>query len=116
MATDLQYEQETTITFNQAEADAMVWSAAPTFQRRMKKLGIEPYQRTPRERGQESCWYRIPRGWIRVKAPIKRVFTEEQRQKRSAMARSRFSKSSPPETTCVTFPLDQERAKVEACA
>lgn len=92
MATDLQYEQETTIVFNQAEGEALIWSAAPPFQRRMKKLGVEPYQRAGRERGQESCWYRVPKTWIRVRPPVQRLLTQEQRDRRAEMARSRFSK------------------------
>ena len=94
MPTDLQLEQETTITFNDGEDEAFLWSASPTFQRRMKKLGVEPYKVAVRERGQQSCWYKVPKGWIRVKPPMQRQLTEEQRRKMADTARRTFSKRS----------------------
>ena len=98
MPTDLQLEQETTIAFNEGEGEAEVWSASPSFQRKMKKLGVEPYKTAGRERGQQSCWYRVPRRWIRIKPPIQRQLTEEQRQAMADRARSTFTKRSLPQT------------------
>jgi hypothetical protein len=64
-------EQATTITFNEADADALVWSASPRFHRHMEKLGIEPYRidrgRPGAEETEQSHWYRIPKERICIK-------------------------------------------------
>lgn len=88
---DLKLEQETTIVFNEAEPHAMLWSASSSFQRKMDKLGLSPYKTAPRERGALSAWYKVPKSWVRIKLPIKKVLTEEQRLKMADTARSRFA-------------------------
>lgn len=105
---DLKLEQETTIVYNEAEPDAMLWSASASFQRRMAKLGIMPYKTAPRERGAQSAWYRVPRQWIKVKPPIAKQLTEEQRQKMRDTARSRFAGRKVAETKVVPLPNEQE--------
>ena len=104
MPTDLQLEQETTIAFNEGEDNAEIWSASPVFQRRMKKLGVEPYKTTDRERGQQSCCYSVPRKWIRVKPPLQRQLTEEQKQAMADRARRTFTKKPLPQTGQVIEP------------
>jgi len=69
MPTDIQYERETTIVFNEAEPKAYVWSASPLFQRKMKKCGIESHKEAEGERGRTSCWYLVPKTWVKVKPP-----------------------------------------------
>ena len=96
---DLKLERETTIVFNEAEDEAMVWSASPSFHRKMQKLAIEPYKTATRERGEQSCWYHIPRVWVRISRPIQRQLTEEQRQKMAETARRVFSKNPPTNTS-----------------
>jgi hypothetical protein len=76
---DLQYERETTIVFNEEENEAMVWSASPSFQRRMRKLGVEPYKTAQRERGEQSCWYKVPKTWVKLSPPRHMVLSDEQR-------------------------------------
>ena len=90
--TDINLERETTIVFNEAEDHASLWSASPLFQRKMERLGIAPTRIAERERGQISCWYEVPRSWIKVKLPIRRQLTEEQRNKMADTARRTFSK------------------------
>jgi hypothetical protein len=89
---ELKLERETTIVWNEAEAEAMIWSASPAFHRKMAKLGIEPYQEVGRGGRERSYWYRIPSVWVRVRAPKRRVLTDEQRQKMAEVARRSFSK------------------------
>ena len=98
MPTDLQLEQETTIVFNEGEDTAEIWSASPSFQRKMTKIGVMPYKMASRERGQQSCWYTVSKRWIRVKPPLQRQLTDAQRQKMAETARRTFSKRLPPET------------------
>lgn len=65
-------EQETTITVNEAEGQVLVYSASPRFQRKMTQQGIEPYDQdygTNHGEDDKSCWYRIPKAWIRVSPP-----------------------------------------------
>lgn len=88
---DLKVEQETTIVFNEAEELAVIWSASPSFQRKMTKAGITPTKTAPRERGAISAWYEVPRKWVRVKKPIQRILSEEQRKEMSERAKVRFS-------------------------
>jgi hypothetical protein len=113
---DLRYEQETviesddaTIRFNQAESIAYVWSASPIFQRKMKKLGVEPTKTAPRERGWLSAWYEIPKIWVRIAKVKKRQFTEEQRQTMADRARRAFSKKTPADRS---EPLDNLSEKM----
>ena len=89
---DLKIERETTIVFNEAEDAAMIWSASPRFQRAMGKIGVEPYKTAGRERGEQSCWYKVPREWIHVRKPKQRQLSPEQRQNMADRARSMFRK------------------------
>ncbi len=89
---DLKLEQETTIVFNEAEPLAQIWSASRSFQRRMEKAGIPPTKTAPRERGALSAWYEVPRKWIRVRPPIVKQITEEQRKDMAERARVRFAR------------------------
>lgn len=89
---DIRLERETTIVFNEAEDLASVWSASPVFQRRMARLGVQPSESAARERGIVSCWYNVPRSWIRIRPPIQRQLTEEMRLKMAETARRTFSK------------------------
>lgn len=85
-------EQETTITWNEGEGDALVWSASPVFQRRMAKLGIQPYQVGQRD-GEESRAYRIPKKLVRINLPRKAPeLTDEERKVRADALRERFAK------------------------
>ena len=69
---DIQYERETTITFNDGEDEAAIWSAQPKFQRKMGKLGVSVLKSSSGDRGRVSHWYRVPKSWIKVKPPITR--------------------------------------------
>src|SRR5262249_27104149 len=64
-------EQETTITFNEEEADMLVWTASPRFRRWMVQVGIEPYKidrgHLGADESEDSCWYHIPKEWLRIR-------------------------------------------------
>jgi hypothetical protein len=79
-------EQETTITFNEAEADMLVWSASPRFQMGMEQLGIEPFKIDQGHIGADgsgaSCWYRIPKKWLRIR-PRRKVSEAERARLRA---------------------------------
>lgn len=49
-------EQETTITFNAAEPDALIWSAYSKTITKLRKMGFDPYRK-------DSGWsyFRIPK-------------------------------------------------------
>ena len=69
-------ERETTITFNDEESDALIWSASTTFQRRMAKLNIEPFRVT-----EDSSYYKVPKKYVKVSRPRKmQQLSNEQRK------------------------------------
>ena|SRR5213593_1013839 len=80
-------EQETSIVFNEAEEHALVWSASARFQRKMARLGVEPYQATP-----DGCWYRVLKTWITVRPPTHRQLSDEQRAAMSQRARQNLTR------------------------
>lgn len=88
-------ERETTISFNEEADLALVWSASPKFQRRMARLGIEPYSKKPmlEEGGKVSCYYNVPKSYVRIQQPRKKLnLTDEQRKARGEAMRVRFTK------------------------
>jgi hypothetical protein len=93
-------ERETIITFNEEEDEAMIWSASPTFQRKIERRGFTHYRASTRDGdgGVESRYYRVPKRFVSVR-PLRRMpeLTEEQRQVRSDAARERFRKRAPSE-------------------
>lgn len=94
---DKAYERETIITtdddstfrLNEEEATAEIWSASPAFQRRMAKLGVEAHK-TDRRGKTQSCWYKIPKAWIRIRKPTQYDLTPAQRAERAARAKNNF--------------------------
>lgn len=89
-------ERETVISWNEEEPDAHVWSASPLFQRKMERMGLEPYKTDLRgEAGIiESRYYRVPKRLVGVRLMRKMPnLTEEQRLERARIARERFNKS-----------------------
>ncbi len=56
-------ERETTITFNEAEGDAIVWSASPVFQRRMEKRG---HRFTRQQSG--GRWYKVKKTLVSIRS------------------------------------------------
>lgn len=88
-------ERETTMTYNEEEEDALIWSASPTFQRKMEKMGIPHYKSGMRDGlpVEESRYYRVPKSWVKVRLPRKMPeLTEEQRKERADQTRARFTK------------------------
>ena len=70
-------EQETTVSFNDEEQVAQIWSASGVFQHRMERLGIVPLKMATRPDGGKNCWYEVPKQWVKLRKPRER--TEEQK-------------------------------------
>lgn len=90
MIKDTFLEKETTIVFNEAEGTARIWTASSRFQRVMQKLKVEPTRLLQRKQGEKSCWYTIPKGWVKIRKPPQ--LTEEQRSKLVEQAKKIFRK------------------------
>lgn len=91
-------ERETTITYNEEEDEAMVWSASRIFQRKMERLGIKHYKAGKRDGAgvDESRYYKVPKGWVKIRLPHKKPeLTDEQRKERARLTRERFTKQAP---------------------
>ncbi|MEM4247637.1 MAG: hypothetical protein QXH80_00015 [Candidatus Nanoarchaeia archaeon] len=67
-------EQETTITYNAKEPDALICSFLPKDQRKLKKLGFPPYRSS-----KHGNWYKIPKNCIFFRKPKHKVLSESQR-------------------------------------
>jgi hypothetical protein len=67
-------EKETSITFNEADTHAIIWSASSMTERKLASMGLkgEPY-------GGGMRW-EIPKSWIRLRKPM--VLSEEQKTRR----------------------------------
>lgn len=61
-------ERETTITFNEAELDAIIWSATPSIQRRMKRIGFKPYRKSG-----DGLWYKVPKKLVQIRKPYQHL-------------------------------------------
>lgn len=81
-------ERETTVSYNEEESVALVWSASPVFQRKMAKRGVEPYQRDDRE-DVAGLWYRVPKRWVKVSPPRNMQLSDEQRAKMGERLKTR---------------------------
>lgn len=69
------YERETIINYNQAEKEANVNTYDPALIRKLDKLAEERDDIIKNRAGD----YTFPKSWIKVRPPIKRNMTEEQR-------------------------------------
>lgn len=74
------YEKETIINFNEEEATANIYTASPSFAKKLGKLG------NVRKVGDESWEIDVPKSWVAIRPPAKR--TEKQREvARAAVAK-----------------------------
>lgn len=69
-------EQETSVTFNESEDHAVVWTASPVTLRKFAKLGLQPV----RVDSPTAKAFHVPRNWIAIRAPKKMNMTPEKRQ------------------------------------
>ncbi len=87
-------ERETTITFNEVEDTASIWTASEPMYRKLKKLGFYPVEDRDR-----SATFEIPKKCISVRKP--KILSEKQRAAslRSIQAAriARFSSGAPVE-------------------
>ena len=58
-------ERETTITFNEADSSAHVWTASEPVYRRLKKQGYEPVEDSER-----SALFKVPKKRVNIRKPI----------------------------------------------
>ena len=75
-------ERETTITFNEEEETAHIWTAFQPVYRMLKKLGYEPVEDTERS--------------ARFEVPKKRVRIRKRRDRRDAIGAEVLAKSGCP--------------------
>ena len=65
-------ERETTITFNEVEGTASIWTASEPMYRKLKKLGFYPVEDRDR-----SATFKIPKKCVSVRKP--KILSENQR-------------------------------------
>lgn len=68
----MRIEKETTITFNEEESHAIVWSASDMTERKMSALGLEG------EKYGGGMRWSIPKGWVKFRKPME--LSESQKQ------------------------------------
>ena len=83
------YERETIITFNEAEAEAQVYTFNQALQRKLQKISEERptecyLDPAEKKRNSGAVAYLILKGWIKVSPS--RILTEEQREELRARA------------------------------
>jgi len=65
-------ERDTTITFNEEEETAHIWTSSQPMYRKLKKNGYEPVEDT-----EQSARFEVPKKCVRIRKP--RVLTEKQK-------------------------------------
>ena len=87
-------ERETTITFNEVEGTASIWTSSELMCRKLKKLGFDPVEDRDR-----SATFEIPKKCISVRKP--KILSEKQRavslKSLQAARIARFSSGAPVE-------------------
>jgi len=68
----IRLERETTITFNEVEDTASIWTASEPMYRKLKKLGFYPVEDRDR-----SASFKIPKKCVSIRRPI--VLSEERK-------------------------------------
>lgn len=68
------YETETSITMNDEDSEAILWTCQKPMLRRMAKLGAQIYRNDG-----EGKSFKIPKTWIKVRPPTVMKLTEDQR-------------------------------------
>ena len=77
------YEQETIINFNEEEKTATVYTMNGRLTRKLIKLAEERPNECKfkfAEADGKAVTYIVPKRWIKINAPTKREYTEEERQ------------------------------------
>ena len=94
------YEQETIITFNEAETTASVYTHNSTLRQRLEQLAQdrpEDCRFVKASRDEEAVEYIIPKKWLKVNPGLN--LTDEQRAARAENARKHFSSAKTKETS-----------------
>lgn len=69
------YEQETSITFNNEQAEAILWTCQPVMLRKFAKLGIK----WMRDDGEGKA-FKIPKNWVKISVRKPKNLSDEQRK------------------------------------
>lgn len=80
------YEQETSITFNNEEAEAILWTCQPVMLRKFAKLGIKPM----RDDGEGKA-FKIPKKWVKISVRKPQNLTDEQRRNKAESFKARLN-------------------------
>ena len=86
------YEKETIILFNEAEATASVDTCSPALIRRLDGFALKSPLVNVISEDEHGKRYVIPKSWVRVQMPP--LLTDEQRQKRREKALELFGKQT----------------------
>lgn len=78
----MRIERETSITFNEEESHANLWTASDITERKLKALGLDG------EKYGGGLRYSIPKGWVKFRKP--RELTPEQKEALSKRAKTSF--------------------------
>lgn len=77
------YETETSITMNDEDSQAILWTCQKPMLRRMAKLGAQIYRNDG-----EGKSFKIPKSWVSVRKPKVMKLSEEQRKAKSDRIKS----------------------------
>lgn len=79
-------EQETTITYNQAEEEADLFTAAAPFWRKLERRGYKSYKEDKVSGEVIGKWFRIPKSRISIRSSRERILSPEQQASLSTRA------------------------------
>lgn len=88
-------EQETTVLFNEEEAQASIYTCNQSFQKKLRKLSekFPSDVKLEREDGYGAKTYIIPKAWIKLHTPCK--LSDAERKRRAAVLKANLIKKSP---------------------
>jgi hypothetical protein len=84
------YESETTITFNDEEQVAIVYTCNKSWINRLEGYKSKSPLISLIKTDEYSRTYKLPKSWVKIRLP--KVITEEKRAKMAQAARERFAK------------------------
>ena len=83
-------EQETIINYNNAEKEATIFTYDKALNRKLDELCSTHKEISLLREENGAREYKLPKKWLKVRAPA--ILSDVERQKRAEAARARFSK------------------------
>lgn len=83
-------EQETIINYNNAEKEATIFTYDKALKRKLDELCSTHKEISLLREENGAREYKLPKKWLKVRAPA--ILSDVERQKRAEAARARFSK------------------------